>query len=178
MTTHRIISGQTPTTGLVVTDYDMRQGTITTVADGDTCGPYCNAWHTLTYADGHTKDFNCCRLIHDKAAEDAAKALIHTHFSKIHRDCDSTYTNEYIKDGGPSIYDLPTTFPINGETPQGSYTATFTDSKASDRLLLYTFRASCPTDEGFASVTLRACTDNCDRKVSLHRDSTAESMGY
>lgn len=60
--THRIDSGETPTIGLRVMDYDRNKGTITKVADSDTCGPYCTAWHQVTTDAGNVKDFNCCRL--------------------------------------------------------------------------------------------------------------------
>ena len=62
MTTHRIDSGETPTTGLIVRDYDYETVTITKVVDSDTCGPYCTAWHTVTTDDGRTKIMKCCRL--------------------------------------------------------------------------------------------------------------------
>lgn len=62
MTTHRIISGETPTEGLRVLDYDYNWGTITKVADSTECGPYCTAWHTVTTDAGNQKEFNCSRL--------------------------------------------------------------------------------------------------------------------
>jgi hypothetical protein len=62
MTTHRIVSGETPTVGLRVLDYDRKWGHITRVAEADTCGAYCRAWHQVTRDDGSTMIFNCDRL--------------------------------------------------------------------------------------------------------------------
>lgn len=59
---HRIVSGETPKVGMRVFTNDWEWGTITEVADGDTCGTYCEAWHTVKLDSGKEKIYNCDRL--------------------------------------------------------------------------------------------------------------------
>lgn len=63
---HRLVSGETPTVGLRVFTNEYAWGVITEVADPEgqqTCGWYCDAWHTVKYeASGHSIRMNCDRL--------------------------------------------------------------------------------------------------------------------
>ena len=97
---------------------------------------------------------------------------IHTHISTDSRDCDGRYTNTWVNDQRIQFHDLPLTYGI-----QGNFDSNF-DESADGEQLLYRFTASCPTEEGYRSVTAYECeSTNCDRK-GTHRDHTAESMGY
>lgn len=44
---HRLVGGQTPEVGLRVFTNNLDRGRIVEVADGATCGPYCEAWHKV-----------------------------------------------------------------------------------------------------------------------------------
>lgn len=59
---HKIVSGEKPTVGLVVFTNEYKEGVITRVAEGDTCGWYCTAWHEITYPGGKSISMNCDRL--------------------------------------------------------------------------------------------------------------------
>lgn len=59
---HKIVSGETPEVGLRVLTNEYKWGTIVKVAESDTCGIYCTAWHRIEYEDGGGQIMNCDRL--------------------------------------------------------------------------------------------------------------------
>lgn len=44
---HRLVSGEEPVVGLAVITNNLDHGVIESVAEGSTCGWYCEAWHTV-----------------------------------------------------------------------------------------------------------------------------------
>lgn len=66
ITSHKIISGETPVIGLRVWDYDLKSGTITKLdshnSTENNCGWYCEAWVTVTRDDGSARSMNCERM--------------------------------------------------------------------------------------------------------------------
>ena len=66
---HKIVSGETPVVGMRVFTNDWEWGTIIELGDSsrygeerDHCGTYCEAWHRVSFDDGHIKSYNCDRL--------------------------------------------------------------------------------------------------------------------
>jgi len=111
---------------------------------------------------------------------------LHAHVATTSRDCDSTYSREYVAtlsekeiaehveaDGINDFHDIHFKNRLMGDIASPYAVRQMTVSVTE-----HGFDAVEYTEEGFRQSEVRWCEDECDEAMSSYRDSTAEAMGY
>lgn len=109
---------------------------------------------------------------------------LHAHYESAARDCDGLITQDYIivptdEERASEFGDIEFTDRVVANMVN-AYSLDSTGTLVVNKLDDGDFRLawSEPTEEGYRSVDVTLCKDDCDLGEHSYRDHTAESMGY